>query len=444
MARLSHPTPLIRMAALAALAALSAGGWSFAAETPASAAEVPASAADPAGLSLAQQPLFLQDAAEAETPRKPLMALLHAAGIGEGLEEAKIQIFGHVQGSYTYSFDNPEDNFVFGRTFDFEHDDPTLNQVDLTVERAVAVTPDEWDIGFRMEWVYGGDSRAMHSLGLFDHYGFFNVPVADDADSPDNQIDLHQLYIDLAIPVGNGLRLRAGKFVALHGYEVINPTGNFFFSHSYLFGYAVPFTHTGVLATYQVNEDFNFTLGFSRGWDVSLEDNNSKLDYLAQINWAIADNSSLVVSVVAGPEVDNDNWRTVVDVIYTLSPVEGLTFALNADYGQESDSDVLPEDAQWYGIAGYASVRLNEAITLNGRAEWFNDDDGARLSGGVGGANFFEATVGLQIRPFGDHAILSNLVFRPEIRYDSATEEVFDQGTEDDQFTAAIDAYFAF
>ena len=49
-------------------------------------------------------------------------------------------------------------------------------------------------------------SVIVHSLGLFDHYGIYNVPSGNDADSPNNQWDVNQAYVDFAIPVGTGLR----------------------------------------------------------------------------------------------------------------------------------------------------------------------------------------------------------------------------------------------
>ena len=184
-------------------------------------------------------------AAKPETPPRPLMALLDGTSFGDALKEARINIFGHAEASWTHNFSS-DDRIIVGRVFDLEHDDPTFNQLDLTVERSVVVSPDQWDLGGRVEWIWGGDARLIHSVGLFDHYGF--------DDGPDNQFDLNQAYVDVNVPLGKGLRVRAGKFVTLLGQEVINPIGNALYSHSYLFGYAIPFTHTGVLGTYALSD----------------------------------------------------------------------------------------------------------------------------------------------------------------------------------------------
>ena len=60
-------------------------------------------------------------------------------------------------------------------------------------------------------------------------------PEADDRFNPEYQFDITQAYIDVNVPMGNGLIIRTGKFVSLMGYETIDPRGNPFYSHSYLF-----------------------------------------------------------------------------------------------------------------------------------------------------------------------------------------------------------------
>ena len=78
-------------------------------------------------------------------------------------------------------------------------------------------------------------------------------------------------------------------------------------------------------------------------------------------------------------------------------------------------------------------------FTVNARGEWFNDKDNVR---GLG-TNVYEATLGVAIKPWANHEIGSNLVIRPEVRYDYAQEGIFDGG-QNDQFTVAADVIFTF
>jgi Putative beta-barrel porin-2, OmpL-like. bbp2 len=391
------------------------------------------SAAQPASDLRLDRPVYL---AEAEPDRRPLMDLLNRGGMAQPLENAGINIFGHIEGSYTWNFDDPEGETNFGRVFDFEHDEPTMNQLDLTVERLVDVTKKQFDIGGRMEWIWGGDSGLIHSNGLFDWY--------DTSRDPENQWDLNQAYLDFAVPVGNGLLIRAGKFVTLLGAETINPTTNPFFSHTYLFGYAIPFTHTGVLGSYSLNDSWSVTGGITRGWEQSNEDNNDAVDILGQVKWIANKEWTFYFNFVTGPEQpDNESdWRTVLDFILVGALTDKLSLIVNADIGWEQDvADGGTRDAQWYGIAGYLGYKLNDMATLNGRAEWFGDDDGTRT--GVD-ANFYELTGGVALTPFHKDKWGKNFVIRPEIRVDFSDEDAFNDGSDDTMVTAAVDLIYKF
>ncbi len=128
-------------------------------------------------LSLAPDLRIPRSSADAAAPRKPLMGLLDKLGIAKTLDEANINVYGYAEASTTYSISGPPANpahsghhELTGRAFDFEHEDPVINQVDLAVERTVDVTKKTWDIGGRVEFIYGADSRLIHSNGL-NFYG---------------------------------------------------------------------------------------------------------------------------------------------------------------------------------------------------------------------------------------------------------------------------------
>src|SRR5205085_3196495 len=117
---------------------------------------------------------------------------------------------------------------------------------------------------------------------------------------PINQYDLTQAYVDIFVPVGNGLTVRVGKFVTLMGNETIAPiatvtgsSGNALYSHSYNFGFGIPFTHTGVLATYAIGDKLTVNGGFSRGWEQSTNDNNGAIDVLGGVAYTLSDEVSI-------------------------------------------------------------------------------------------------------------------------------------------------------
>ena len=378
--------------------------------------------------------------------RRPLMSLLDRAGLAEPLDEARIRIFGHVQGSYTHNFDDPALDLNLCRVFDIESNQLLLNQIDLNVERIVQLSDNNWDVGGRVEIMYGSDARFIHSTGLFDHH-------EDDGGilpGPENQFDLTQAYVDVAVPVGSGLRLRAGKFLF---FKQVDPNASVFYSHSYTFGGALPFTLTGVSGFYELNDEWSVEGGINRGWDESLEDTNSMISFHGRVRYSPTDRASLALIFITGPEQPDNNgaYRTAIDLVGSFRATDRLTLMFDAVYGRQADpiDELLntaaagSEEADWFGLAGYAVYEVNDHVSVAGRLEWFRDEEGFIPVTAVP-QDLFEATVGLTIRPFPNDDLGRNLKIRPEVRYDWSTEDFFDGLTSDNQFTAAVDVIFNF
>jgi hypothetical protein len=378
---------------------------------------------------LSLKPTFSADDA---APRQPLMRLLDDAGFASTLDQWGVNIGGLIEGSYTVSSRRPSSGLIAGREFDIQNESIVLNQIDLFVDRPVTASPTKWDFGGRMEWIYGYDAQFIHSNGLFDWQGF--------QEGPQNQFDPVQLYAQANIPVGNGLIVTGGKTVALIGYETINPSTNGLFSHSFAFYFGSPFTTTGITAKYALDKTYSFTVGIVRGWDQALEDNNKVPSYEGQFAYT-TDLMDFYFNVITGPEENNQDsdYRTLLQGILVYHVDEKLSFALEADYGFEPN----PNGSQfgtWWGGVGYVTYVLNDYATLQGRAEYFDDNDGVR---GIG-TQLFEITTGVNVKPFPHDSWGQNLMLRPEIRWDGSNNQVFNNGTVDSQFTFGIDAIYTF
>src|SRR5882724_5196107 len=326
------------------------------------------------------------------TPRRPIMELLDQAGVAKQLDDWHINIGGRVEGGYTYNFDTPNNDVNPGRIFDFEHNKPILDQLALFAERKVDQTKKDFDIGGRVEAIYGADAGLIHANGLSDYY--------DGPRNPKNQLDLTQLYVDLAIPVGSGLLVRVGKFVTIIGQVVIDPEGNSLYSHSFLFVFSQPLTQTGILASYNLTDAWSITAGITRGWDQAFDDNNSAIDFLGGVKWAANKDTSLILNVSIGPQrTDNSSdYRYLLDFVFNTAISDQFTVGANADFAWEDNAAADGDTAYWWGIAGYAGYKLTDMFALNGRGEWFHDDQGSRT--GIAGINLYEVTVGLNVKPF--------------------------------------------
>jgi len=396
-------------------------------------------------------------AASAAPAPKPLMGLLEGIGIGKALESANITLGGWIEGGYTVSAngDNPH-TLLAGRVFDTKNNRVVLDQADFFIDRPVdyakAAQNHTFDIGGHVEIAYGWDTGLVHSSGLLDNPSTLGVTKGyyRSRTSPENQFDLEQAYLDFALPVGTGLRIRAGKFVTSIGYEVINPTANAFYSHSYLFGFAIPFTQTGVMGEYKINDDWLLDAGITRGWNQTFRDNNGSPDFLGSLTWTPQESAFLkkwkfIANLSEGPQGthDNSDWWTLIDLQAVYTANEKLTLAANIDYGDAPHAPGIAGAAQWYGIAGYADYVLNDYMTANLRGEYYGDTKGFTLGTGVL-ENLYEVTLNLAIKPFPSDALGQNLLIRPEIRYDYSDKNFFKGGTHHDQLTFGIDAYFTF
>ena len=189
------------------------------------------------------------------------------------------------------------------------------------------------------------------------------------------------------------------------------------YSRSILFGYAIPFTHTGVKASYAFSSKVALMVEVVNGWDL-LRDNNRSKTLGAQLTLVPVSPLTVLLGWVGGPELEDDNHtkRNVFDVVAILKPTRALTLGVNGDYGTEAGTSVVNpgSDATWKGIAGYATLAVTSRFSLALRGETFRDDDGVRLGTGTK-ATLSEATFTPTYK-FTDHVVL-----RGEVRYDKAS-----------------------
>lgn len=394
------------------------------------------------------------------TQRGLLMDGLGKAGVAELLEKFGIKIFGYAQGGYMYDTTAPQP--YAGPTllgFNNLRNTPLVDKISLNAERTVDPAKCVFDLGFRLEGIWGYDARFIHSNGL------------GDTQTGRYQLDPLQMYFDVALP-GLPARIRAGKWIELAGFEHFsaNIYGAFadpmraLYSYSYQFLYAEPGTQTGVLGTYVLNPQWTLDLGFTRGWNQSTRDANAPyLDILGRITYVPTDRTSVVFVMTSGPEFpagagrglppgDKGHWWTALDLVVTHKVTDKLSLGLGTDVVMTPD---LPEtlgypegSKAWGGVAGYASYAVNRFSTINSRVEWFNDSSDGYCTGTATGANYFEATLGVAIKPFPSDKILSQLLVRPEIRYDGSSHRVFNTGDnrmgEKGELTISADVLFMF
>lgn len=351
------------------------------------------------------------------------------AGKWQGLSFEGLGItFGSwVEGGVTYNSDSPDSNFNGLTQFNDRDGEFQLNQWYAYAERAV--TPGQWDVGFRVDALFGTDARFTKATGLDDDL------LIDRADERFYQFALPQLYVSAGLPV-DGLSARLGRFYTLIGNEVIPAPSNFFYSHSYTFFYAEPFTHTGLIFDYAPSDQWTFSAGAVIGPDDNGFDNFSNYgstNFLGGAGWTSKDEAtSAYVAVTTGAVGDSDDDRTISSIVFNQQLLGNLKFTFQGDYGVQEVA-VGGVDAEWYGAIGYLTYDVNDQLAAGVRAEWFHDDDGLRT--GFDNIDLYSFTAGVNWKP------LQWVTVRPEVRYDFSDSAVdpFDDGNEDDQFLFATD-----
>lgn len=290
-----------------------------------------------------------------------------------GLRSRGFNIRGWVDQGVTIPAQFSFDRFNGPVTFNDRADEYQMNQLYLIAERETN-TEDRWfDVGGRVDLLYGTDSRFTLANGLDDSwYG----------DQRFYGLAMPQLYADFAL---NDWTFRAGHFYSILGYETVTAIDTFFYSRSYSRQYGEPFTHTGMLAKWQFNERLALSAGFHRGWE-QWEDNNNRLGFLGGVTWTNDDSGTQIAFGItaSNEQVGWASSRTAYTIVVRQRLAERLRYVLEHVGAYETNA-LLPDGsvatAEWFGVTNYLFFDLNPQWSCGLRYEWFADNNGARVRG---------------------------------------------------------------
>lgn len=383
-------------------------------------------------------------AAEEEKPLAPGWLSLDGSvgvldkAIGSGksaLENALgINISGFLDTSYTWSSNHPKrpDN-ISGRIFDKDDNEVVFNDFNLTIEKPEK----DWGVGFKLVGDFGRTAELLRESTLWGKT-VHKEPSAE----------LREAFLTTTIPVGAGLQVKGGLMVTIHGTEVI-PAVNAYnenISRSFLFNYAIPFRHLGVMFTYPVHKTVSISAGPVTGWD-NPHDNNGQPSVMWNFNLTPVDMFALVSNFIYGPEQSHNsgNKRFTMSHVATIKPFDPLTLFLEYTYGHEEKVTSSLRDATWQGVAGIASYAWTDRFTTALRGEWFNDRDGARLGGDFPGTHA-NVQVG-ELTLTGAYKFTKMLLGRAEVRQDWSDRRFYQRGAnsaDKNQTTLALQMIYTY
>lgn len=341
--------------------------------------------------------------------------------LGDVLKASGITVSGYVDVSHNNLSTDVGSNTY--RVFDTETRGFNLQMLDLSISSLPAS-----GFGGFAQLNAGTDARAIASSGTSN---------ADD-------FEVQEAYLQYA---NGNLSVIAGKFATLAGAELIEGPSNTNFSRSILFGYAIPFTHTGLRASYAVSDAVKLIAGMNNGWDVMRETQQtaaadgqramSKTIELG-VTAAPAKMLSLAASYYSGKESSGTTTpadRSVLDVVATITATDTLSFVLNYDKGEQEQ--VAGANAKWDGLAGYVNFALSDQYRLSLRTESFKDKQGYRTGTTQ---KLKETTLTLGYAP------AKNVELRAEYRKDKSDQSVFTENgsTKKSQDSLGLEAIYKF
>jgi Putative beta-barrel porin-2, OmpL-like. bbp2 len=396
------------------------------------------------------------------------------------MKNSSLKIGGWANGGITYNAAAPDNGFNGPVTFGDREGEFQLNQLNLFVQRTVVTSGDAFDIGGRIDFMFGTDAIFTQAYGV----PAFDVNTALPRDrstwdlnflgANDNRfydIALPQAYIEANIPVGNGLNIKAGHFYTPIGYETVPAPDNFFYTHAYTMQYGEPFTHTGVMGNYTVDDNWavmggvitgSATGGWDGGWDKQL----GNWAGLMGATWTSPDkNSSVNVSGTYGgtSEQSSEDWA-LYSIVAKHKITSKMHLMVQHDHGFADGTydfvTLTPNaiDAEWYGVNTHLTYDVLDTLTAGVRGEWFRDQNGFRVcspgrvaastapDGSVGStfaatcsaASYYAVTAGVNWKP------MKWLNIRPNVRYDWADGARPFGNAKQDQFLFSTDMTVSF
>jgi hypothetical protein len=371
----------------------------------------------------------------------------------------RFKLYGWIESGLMGNPDPSIDNHNFGQLFTDRANQPLLNQMVITGERALDPNATGFDWGFKVQFLYGSDARYIHSLGLLDE----TTDYITQPDFPEVYASAH-----IPIPSTGGLDLKLGKFVTLEGAETIDPRSNVFYSHTYIFNFGIPFNDTGFQSVLHVNKYLDLYAGINRGANISLADNNASIAFEGGFGLNLLDGNLTTLAITnAGPEDpgDNHDYRYLNDMTTTWKVTKNFTSITDLNLIYDSIGG-----GKWGGGgAQYFTYAVNDWLQLGFRAEIWRDAEGFYVAqfranndfvhialqgrrvpfdpSNLGGGNttYLAITGGATFKPPVPKP-LAGLLIRPEIRYDRSLTNTtpFKGGQNGDQWLMGFDVVLEF
>ena len=323
-----------------------------------------------------------------------------------------ISISGFVQASYFYNTERPSDGVSDAYLWNAKHNSFSINKVKLTIaSKPVEASGDKWDAAFRASLIWGEDSPNLNT------------------GSPNAGFEaLREAYVELNVPVGTGLNVRAGQLISLLNWEsgdggAANPN----FSQGNQWWYTGNGPSAGVQLGYSFSDAVNLKVRVQNGMFAGPVDSNDGKAIVGSLG--IKPCSKAWVNLIGW--YSEENATTDVEggsAIGGVQVTEKLGTGFEFDYFRFQGKNGGGSADLW-SVGGWAWYDFTPKVGLALRADYIDSPDGVLgppprgpasaiittdTSGSLG-----TVTLTLNLKP------TPNIKIQPEVRYDYTT---YDKG----------------
>ncbi len=316
---------------------------------------------------------------------------------------SEIQISGFVQASYFYNAAKPDDGMSDAYLWNTKDNSFSLNKFKLTLA-SKPVASDKWDAGFKASLMFGEDAPQLNTPG---NNSSFN--------------DLREAYVELNVPIGTGLNIKAGELISLLNYESGDGgAANVNFSQGNQWWFTGNGPSAGVQATYNFTDKIGLTARVDNGLFQGPVDNNDGKAYSASLN--IKPTKDFWFNIYPFFDEQPGGVETMgVGSIGGLQITEKLGTGYEVDY---FNFDTPGGSSDLWSIGGWIWYDFTPKVGLAFRADYIGSPDGVlgpavRPGAGIvttdSDGDLASFTLTLNWKP------VSNIKIQPEIRWDTTS-----------------------
>jgi len=323
----------------------------------------------------------------------------------------EIQMSGFVTTSFFHDSTDPPasiDHRSPGYLWNRVNDSFTLNKVKITLASpAVQNNGDKFDAGYRVSLIAGSDAPIVNTKSSTIGFDY-----------------LREAFVELNIPIGNGLDVRAGEMISLLNYESGDGGAvNANFSQGYQWFFTGNPPAAGVQLGYSITDWLGVRFRVQNGLYAGPVDNNSSKNFMGAID--IKPMKTLWFSVLGfGGREEAGFVQSLwgAELLGGWQATEQLSFGTEVDYFNfhNTDTFVPPGDSPVWSVGGWVTYDFTKQIGLALRGEYLDDKDGVDASGGAlgfqnpagTGQKLTSIALTLNWKP------IASIKVQPEIRYD--------------------------